>query len=70
MRRNLSENNNFLEQPVKNVMGKNPKKIHPDKLIQEASRILRECEIDQIIVADEDNIPVGLIDIQDIYKIY
>ena len=70
LRRNLSENNNFLEQPVKNVMGKNPKKIHPDKLIQEASRILRECEIDQIIVADEDNIPVGLIDIQDIYKIY
>ena len=70
LRRNLSENSNFLEQPVKNVMGKNPKKIHPDKLIQEASRILRECEIDQIIVADEDNIPVGLIDIQDIYKIY
>ena len=70
LRRNLSENNNFLEQPVKNVMGKNPKKIHPDKLIQEASRILREFEIDQIIVADEDNIPVGLIDIQDIYKIY
>ena len=70
LRRNLSENNNFLEQPVKNVMGKIPKKIHPDKLIQEASRILREFEIDQIIVADEDNIPVGLIDIQDIYKIY
>ena len=70
LRRNLSKDCNFLEEPIKNVMGKNPKKILPDKLIQEASRILREFEIDQIIVADSNNIPVGLVDIQDIYKIY
>lgn len=70
LRRNLASGCEFLNEPIKNIMGKNPKKILGDKLIQEASRILREFEIDQVIVVDEDNKPVGLVDIQDVYKIF
>lgn len=71
LRRNLSDNidYDFLKNPIKEVMTKNPKTITKEKLIQEAGRILREFEIDQIIVVDN-NIPVGLIDIQDISKVF
>ncbi len=70
LRRNLSLGYDFLENPIKKVMTKNPKTITPEKLIQEAGRILREFEIDQIIVVNIDNKPVGLIDIQDISKVF
>ncbi len=70
LRRNLSKDCSFLEEPIKNIMGKNPKTILGDKLIEEASRVLREFEIDQIIVVNEVNKPVGLVDIQDVYKIF
>jgi arabinose-5-phosphate isomerase len=54
------------EEPIDGYMGRNPKCAHPDQLVEEAERILREHKIDQIPVIDEAHRPVGLLDVQDI----
>lgn len=56
----------FLEQPIGSICSRNPITIRPEQLAQEACRIIQERQIDQLIVVNEDNIPVGLIDIQDL----
>lgn len=66
MRRCLSRGAAFLEQPVSEVMGKTPKTITSQKLVEEALRSMHEYEIDELIVVDENRLPVGIIDIQDI----
>lgn len=68
LRRCLDQRGNFLELPIRELMGKNPKSIAPDKLIDEALRIMNEFQIDQLVVIDDKHIPVGLIDIQDVYR--
>jgi arabinose-5-phosphate isomerase len=55
-----------LDLPVEQCMGRNPKAIGPDALVAEAERILREYQIDQIPVLDEERRPIGLLDVQDL----
>lgn len=55
-----------LKQPVKNVMTKNPKRIGVDKLASEAMAIMRQHRIDELPVVDDQDRPVGLIDVQDL----
>ena len=55
-----------LEAPVDEFMGRTPKTVRPDALVDEAERILREHKIDQIAVVDEDGRAVGLLDVQDL----
>jgi arabinose-5-phosphate isomerase len=62
----LAKGTKFLEQPVADVMGKNPKCINQEKLVEEALHIMHEFEVDELIVIDQDKKPVGMIDIQDI----
>lgn len=50
-------------------MGKSPKVIHPDQLVEEAQRVLREHRIDQIPVVDADRRPLGLVDVQDLLDV-
>lgn len=66
LRRCLAKEPGFLDKPVSEVMGKTPKTIFPHKLAQEALAILNKYKIDQIIVVDAENHPVGMIDIQDL----
>lgn len=56
----------FLERPIGSICSRNPITIRPDRLAQEACRIIQERQIDQLIVVNEHNIPVGLVDIQDL----
>ena len=56
----------FLDQPIHEVASRNPKSIHSSKLASEAAHLISVEKIDQVIVVDEHNIPVGLIDIQDL----
>lgn len=58
-----------LEAPVDEHMGRDPKAIGPDQLVEEAQRLLREHRIDQVPVIDEDRRPVGLLDVQDLLDI-
>jgi len=59
----------FLESPVSEVMTRNPLSIGTDCLAGEAQRILREKKIDQLPVVDEENRPVGLLDVQDLLTV-
>jgi arabinose-5-phosphate isomerase len=55
-----------LEQPVERFMGKTPKSVRPDALVDEAERLLRQHKIDQIAVVDVELRAVGLLDVQDL----
>jgi arabinose-5-phosphate isomerase len=55
-----------LDHPVEEHMGRSPKWIHPDALVVEAERLLREHRIDQIAVLDDAKRPIGLVDVQDL----
>ena len=50
-------------------MGRTPKVIGPDKLVEEAQHLLREHRIDQIAVIDEERRPLGLVDVQDLLDV-
>jgi arabinose-5-phosphate isomerase len=55
-----------LQSSVDDFMGRSPKTIGPDALVDEAERIMRENKIDQIAVVDEAGRAVGLLDVQDL----
>jgi arabinose-5-phosphate isomerase len=66
LRRCLAKDLSFLEQPISAIMSIHPKTILPDRLVQEALRILSDNKIDQVVVINEVNQPIGLVDIQDL----
>lgn len=55
-----------LEAPVDEFMGRSPKTVPPDALVDEAEGLRREHKIDQVAVVDGDGRPVGLLDVQDL----
>ncbi len=69
LRRDLEQGADFLDFPASKVMTAKPKTILPDKLADEAMQLMSEFKIDQLIVIDESNKPIGLIDIQDLVSI-
>ena len=69
LRRLLDRESDFLERPVADFMTRNPKTVRKDMLAEEALKILSNFKIDQVIVIDNDNVPVGLVDIQDLVQI-
>lgn len=66
LRRNLHKGTSFLNNAIKDVMTKNPKSITTGCLASEAYKILRENKIDQLPVVDNNNTPIGIIDVQDL----
>jgi len=58
----------LLETPVKNVMTKNPITVGENRLAVEASELLRSKKIDEVPVVDKRRRPIGLLDIQDLFK--
>jgi arabinose-5-phosphate isomerase len=58
-----------MRAPVDEFMGKNPKSIGEDRLVEEAQRVLAEHRIDQIPVVDAERRPVGLLDVQDLLDV-
>ncbi|MEW6074147.1 MAG: KpsF/GutQ family sugar-phosphate isomerase [Planctomycetota bacterium] len=55
-----------LDRPVDEYMGRHPKSVAPDALVDEAERRLREHQVDQIPVVDAEGRAVGLLDVQDL----
>jgi arabinose-5-phosphate isomerase len=55
-----------LKRPIADVMKRNPKRIKSEELASEAMAIMRQFRIDELPVVDEDDKPVGLIDVQDL----
>jgi arabinose-5-phosphate isomerase len=67
LRRLLTDDDGHnLNQPVRKVMKTNPKCVHVDQLATEAMSIMRTHRIDELPVVDDDDRPVGLIDVQDL----
>ena len=66
LRRLLERGSAQLEQPVDACMGKEPKTVRPEALVEEAEQQLRAHRIDQIAVVDEAGLAVGLLDVQDL----
>jgi len=56
----------ILEKSMREFMTKNPKKISGDALASEVMAIMKQFRIDEIPVVDDENRPVGLIDVQDL----
>lgn len=59
----------WLQQPIDEFMGRQPKFVEPEALVAEAEAVLKEHKVDQIAVLDEHHRPVGLLDVQDILDI-
>jgi arabinose-5-phosphate isomerase len=55
-----------LRRQIKEVMTKNPKRIHSDHLASEAMALMRQHRIDELPVVDDGERPIGLIDVQDL----
>lgn len=58
-----------VDQAVDEFMGKKPKSIGPEALVEEAQHLLRDHRIDQIPVLDADRRPLGLVDVQDLLDV-
>ena len=68
-RRHMATNENLLLQPLKSVMTRNPICVRDDALAAEALKIFNERNIDDLIVVNAKNEPVGLVDSQDLPKL-
>ena len=62
----LHDQDAALRRPVREVMTPSPKRIRGDALASEALAILRQHRIDDLPVVDDDDRPIGLIDVQDL----
>jgi arabinose-5-phosphate isomerase len=58
-----------MRAPIDEFMGKNPKTIGEERLVEEAQHLLAEHRIDQIPVIDAERRPVGLLDVQDLLDV-
>jgi arabinose-5-phosphate isomerase len=61
-----SDDETALRRQIKEVMTRNPKRVHADQLASEAMAILRQNRIDELPVVDDGDKPIGLIDVQDL----
>jgi arabinose-5-phosphate isomerase len=68
-RRRIADNNDLLNQPLRQVMTPNPICVHEDALAAEALKIFNERNIDDLIVVNTKRQPVGLVDSQDLPKL-
>ena len=68
-RRHMAGDDNLLSTPLKKVMTRNPICIRDDALAAEALKIFNERNIDDLIVVNAKQEPVGLVDSQDLPKL-
>jgi arabinose-5-phosphate isomerase len=67
LRRLVTDNDGAaLQKPIAQVMTQRPKRVSESALASEAMAILRQYRIDELPVVDENDHPVGLIDVQDL----
>ena len=68
-RRHMAADDNLLAQPLKNVMTPKPVCVRDDALAVEALKIFNERNIDDLVVINVRQEPVGLVDLQDLPKL-
>jgi arabinose-5-phosphate isomerase len=65
----MATDENLLSQSLKQVMTPKPICVRDDALAAEALKIFNERNIDDLIVVNAKNEPVGLVDSQDLPKL-
>lgn len=65
LRRCLAAGIEFLNRPISEVMGRNPKTIGAEALVDDAISLMAQHQIDQIVVIGRNGEPLGMLDIQD-----
>src|SRR5271154_2505906 len=68
-RRHMAGGDDLLNQPLKKVMKRNPIRLSENALAVEALKIFNERNIDDLIVVNARQEPVGLVDSQDLPKL-
>jgi arabinose-5-phosphate isomerase len=68
-RRHSATDEHLLAQPLSRVMTRHPICIRENALAVEALKIFNERNIDDLIVVNAKNEPVGLVDSQDLPKL-
>jgi arabinose-5-phosphate isomerase len=68
LRRHLDRDPQVTNRKIKDVMTKNPTSVKKDQLAAEAFQILKSKRIDEVPVVDNNNRPIGLLDVQDLLK--
>lgn len=66
LRRLVTSDPQALQRPVAEVMTRNPKRIRGDRLASEAMAVMHQHRFDELPVVDEQDRPIGLIDVQDL----
>jgi arabinose-5-phosphate isomerase len=62
----VDQDQSVLGKPISQVMTRNPRRVRGDALASEAMAIMRQKRFDELPVVDENDVPVGLIDVQDL----
>jgi arabinose-5-phosphate isomerase len=57
------------ERLVADLMTLNPVRVHKDKLAVEVLNLLERHRIDDLVVVDDENVPVGIVDSQDLTRL-
>jgi arabinose-5-phosphate isomerase len=57
------------ERPVADLMTLNPVTVHKDRLAVEVLNLLERHRIDDLVVVDDDSVPVGIVDSQDLTRL-
>lgn len=66
LRRLVTSDPQALARRIADVMTRNPKRIRGDRLASEAMALMHAHRFDEVPVVDEDDRPIGLIDVQDL----
>jgi len=66
LRRLVEQGFQDFSAPVSRVMGRTPRTVRPEARVNDAARVLREAQVDQVPVVDGEGRPVGLLDVQDL----
>ena len=67
--RHFQSDSRIGERLVADLMTLNPVTVHKDKLAVEVLNLLERHRIDDLIVIDDENVPVGIVDSQDLTRL-
>tara|TARA_X000001036_G_scaffold87081_1_gene79166 strand:+ start:1289 stop:2326 length:1038 start_codon:yes stop_codon:yes gene_type:complete len=66
LRRLVVDDSAPMERVISEVSTKNPRRLLASSLVRDAKQLVTEYRVDEIPVVDDANIPIGLIDVQDL----
>ena len=67
--RHFQSDSKIGERLVADLMTLNPVTVHKDKLAVEVLNLLERHRIDDLVVVDDDKVPVGIVDSQDLTRL-